>query len=315
MAPRAAGPDVVSVPGHPGPAEQAVDGQNGPAADGQDLSAQRLPPGPTPPVGRSWRHRLPNRSTRPGGPGHVGWPLRVVVLAAGAALLLTVLVVAVLPPLGRLADGSARLGGAVSAWGAVTEARTANAEAQAALLAMVAGSRPRTGRVAGPEHGRGQDARGLIDKSAQPADPAASGLWTQLNTDWTTAAGLSTALASARIRAGGSAPLPAGMVSAQFRAYQAVDADLAAMAQHSQQAVTDLAGQLNAGTAQTRGRLLLGYGCGLGLLALLLIPGLWHARRWAARIGGGRGRPRRPTSRPGCDAPTRWPTAKPKRWR
>ena len=47
--------------------------------------------------------------------------------------------------------------------------------------------------------------------------------------------------------------------------------------------VTDLAGQLNAGTAQTRGRLLLVYGCGLGLLALLLIPGLRHARRWAAQ--------------------------------
>ena len=279
------GPDVVSVPGHPGPAgEQAADGQSGPAADGQDPSAQRLLPGPTPPVGRSWRHRLPTRSTRPEGPRHVGWPLRVVVLAAGAALLLTALVVAALPPLGRLADESARLGGAVSAWGAVTEARTANAEAQAALLAMVAGSAPaEQAALLGQSVARSQDARGLIDKSAQTADSAITGLRTRLNTDWSTAAGLSTALASARIRAGGSAPLPAGMVSAQFRAYQAVNADLAALSQHYQQAVTDLAGQLNAETAHSRGRLLLVYGCGLGLLALLLIPGLWHARRWAAQ--------------------------------
>ena len=146
----------------------------------------------------------------------------MVVLSAGAALLLTALVVAVLPQLGRLADESARLGVAVSAWGAVTEARTANAEAEAALLAMVAGSAPaEQAALVGQSMERSQYARGLIDKSAQPADPATSGLWTRLNTDWTTATGLSTALASARIRAGGSAPLPAGMVSAQFRAYQA----------------------------------------------------------------------------------------------
>ena len=262
----------------------AADGQSGPAADGQDPSAQRLPPGPTPPAGRSWRHRPPTRSTRPGGSRHAGWPLRVVVLAAGAALLLTVLVVAVLPPLGRLADESARLGVAVSAWGAVTEAKTANAEGEAALLAMVAETAPaEQAALLGQSMERGQYARGLMDKSAQPADPATAGLRTRLNTDWTTATGLSTALASARIRAGGSAPLPAGMVSAQFRAYQAVNADLAALAQHYQQVVTDLAGQLNAETAHTRGRLLLVYGCGLGLLALLLIPGLRHARRWAAQ--------------------------------
>ena len=120
----------------------AADGQSGPAAGGQDPSAQRLLPGPSPPGGRSWRHRLPNRSTRPGGSRLAGWPRRVVVLAAGVGLLSTVLVVADLPPLGRLADESARLGVAVSAWGAVTEARTANAEGEAALLAMVAETAP-----------------------------------------------------------------------------------------------------------------------------------------------------------------------------
>ena len=249
-------------------------------------SAELGPPGPTSAAGRfrGWRRRPPPRITRPGGSRLAGWPRRVVVLAAGAGLLLTVLVVAVLPPLGRLADESARLGVAVSAWGAVTEARTANAEGEAALLAMVAETAPEARAVlVGQSMERGQYARGLMDKSAQPADPATAVLRTRLNTDWTTATELSTALASARIRAGGSAPLPAGTVSAQFRAYQAVNADLAALAQHYQQVVTDLTGQLSNGTAHTRGRLLLVYGCGLGLLALLLIPGVRQARRWAAQ--------------------------------
>ena len=149
-----AGAAASTGPGLGGAGESARDRET--QAGQPSPSAELVPPGPTSPVGRfrGWRHRPPPRITRPGGSRLAGWPLRVVALAAGAALLLTVLVVAVLPPLGRLADESARLGVAVSAWGAVTEARTANAEAEAALLAMVAETAPGgAGRAGGPEHG------------------------------------------------------------------------------------------------------------------------------------------------------------------
>jgi type II secretory pathway component PulM len=218
-------------------------------------------------------------------PRSVGWPLRVLLLMAAVMLLLTLPVIFVLPALNRVDDESARLQAIVAASSELSDAATANADGQAALMAFIASTSP-TERAALLDRSveRAQYTRSVQEKLAGQAgnDPVFRALWTQLRAHWDTATAVSTALAGTLLNA---RPTPAtgAAISRELAAHQAVGDDLNALAGQYQKAVADLSTSVRADAREARDRLLIVYAAAAGVLLVLLVAGLPYARRWTRR--------------------------------